>query len=194
MLFALLPAYMIASHFATPSEGKWDFAPANPTIYLSGHVLAVTEFAITVAPNEGKVGVKTVPFHNRLAMGSYNLLECAGFAYSRTDVKPGDIVILRNMTFNKILFCISMSICERPGEKVPPSRKYWKGEYQPYHHMAEACLAWHKNKVELPYHLHPLTKPENFPAFDRGISKKDRLKPFPEERPFSYIGYLIFMR
>ncbi len=193
-MITFVPGLVLAVWFATPVEGKWDFKPANPNLYLSGHVLAVTKTAIMVAPNEGKLGVTTVPFHIRLAMGSYNLLDSSGFAYTRSDVKVGDIVTLRNMKFEQILYCVSLSICQRPEGKVPPSRNYWKGEWQPYHQTIEMARAYNEKQIPIPYHLHPLTRPENFPAFDRSIPKAKRMTPFPEDRPFSYVEWMVFLR
>ena len=194
MLIAFMPAFALAHWFATPVEGNWDFAPARGSTQAVGRVVAVTENSITITHTVKKLPVTVYPFHNRLAMGSFNLLEPDGNAYCRNDAKLGDLVVLRILKIGKIDYCISFGICERPDGKVPPCRRYWVGQYQPYHQVCEAARACNERQVPLPYHLYPLTRSYNFPAFDPGIPKGERLKPFPEEHPFSYVEWVLFLR
>ncbi len=195
MYYAAL--FYLAVHAAAPREGEWDFEPAGAGVdKVVGRILAVTETSVMI----GKTGAKknevvTYPFHHRLRGGSYNQLEGEGLSYKRDDLKVGDIVLLRILKLDqKIDFCVSISIRQRPGGKLPPSAKYRLGDWRPYHEKMNALDALDFSQIPLPRHLTLEAKPYEYPAFDTDVPRKERIKPWPSSAPFTYIEYALFLR
>ena len=197
MQFLALPVYVLSILDSIPIEGKMDFAPnmQNANGFFACRVLAVTKFAVTVTKHERKNEVVTYPFHKRLASGSYNLLGSDPYCYRRDDLKVGDLICLRFLKLESdIEFCVSVSIHDRPGGKVPPTQKWTPDEWHPYHESIMAFRDLKLYKTPVPLHLTPGGWPQDFPAFHPDIPKKDRLKRFPSDRPFSYLEFALFMR
>lgn len=201
MFFSYAAGFYLAVLSTTPAEGKWDFKYVGNGFDLGGsRVLAVTNMSIMVSSsvnfNNKKINeISSYPLHHRLANGSYNLLEHGPYCYRRDDVEVGDLVSLRLKTLdNKLVYCISINICERPGGKVPPDPLTKPSDWQPYHEWVNAYKALEKGKIPVPPHLSRTAWPQEFPAFDPQVPLKDRLKRFPFDRPFSYIEYIAFMR
>jgi len=201
MTYGYIAGFYLAVLCATPAEGKWDFkAAGNGFDKIGGRILAVTKNAVTVSitedfNNKKTNEVLTYPFHTRLASGSFNLLQSDSYSYRRDDLKAGDYVALRILTLdNKIEYCVSLSIVERPGGKIPPTIRNTPGDWQPYHEWRNAHRSFENDKIALPPHLTLRARPYEFPAFDPGIPKADRLPRFPYERPFTYIEFALFLR
>ncbi len=201
MSFACCAAAYLATLFATPAPDKWDFKHFLPEEYLSGRVLAVTESAIMVSSSQNGDGFKinrvvTLPFHHRLASGSFNRLAIfEGYCYTRDDVRAGDLIDIHHRVFqNKIDYCVEFRIRERPGGAVPPSRRYRIGDFQPHHERANAGLAERRDKIPVPRHLGVRVLTGEYPAFDSAIPRRERLAPWPSKTPFSYLEYALFLR
>lgn len=197
MLLCYPPLFFLAMHLATPREGEWDFAPAGFGFdKVACRILAVTETAVTISKTEGnKNEVVTYPIHHRLRGGSFNQLEWEGYSYKRDDLKVGDIVTLRILNLDqKIDFCVSFSIRQRPGRKLPPPAKYRLGDWKPYHEKMDALDALEVSQIPLPRHLTLKAKPYEYPAFDTDVPRKERIKPWPTQAPFTYVEYVVFMR
>jgi hypothetical protein len=190
MAFGYAAAFYLAILFATPAEGKWDFKFAGrATQSVCGRVSAVTKTAITITllrdgNNLKTNAVLTLPFHHRLACGSLNLLESESYIYRRDDVKVGDCVDLR-LVLDKIQYCASINIWERPGGKLPPTFLSRPTDWQANYEMLNALNAFERDKVPMPSHLTLTALPQHYPAFDPQVPKKDRLKRFPYDRPFT---------
>ncbi len=197
MFLAKASALYLATVFATSAEGKWDFRPAKfGDDSVVPRVLAVTPTSVMIAKTEAKNEVVVYPFHFRLACGSYNLLELADAdRYGRSDLKVGDLACLRILKLDpNVEYCVSINIRQRPDGKVPPSRNYRLGDWQPYHEKVEAIRAFNNDKIPLPLHLGFKGRQHMFPAFDPRIERKDRIKPWPSQHPFTYIEYALFLR
>ena len=200
MLWACYAAAYLGSVSTAPAPNKWDFK-SIPTD-LSCRVLAVSKSAIAVASLEDAINgyklnqVLTFPFHYRLAYGSFNQLEVFDRrCYTRDDLRAGDRIDLYHMVVkNKITYCISICIRERPGGAVPPSRRYRVGDFQPHHECANAYAAERNDKTPLPRHLVVRANAADYPAFDPSVPRKDRIAAWPSKTPFSYMEYLLFMR
>ncbi len=192
-------SYAAAFYFATLAEGKWDFKFAGrATRSVCGRVLAVTKTGITTTlPRDGNNlktnAVLTLPFHHRLACGSFNLLEAESYIYRRDDVKVGDGVDLR-LVLDKIDYCVSINIWERPGGKLPSTLLSRPTDWQPNYEMLNALNAFEREKIPMPAHLTLTALPQRYPAFDPQVPIKDRLERFPFDRPFSYIELALFLR
>ena len=195
MPLANFAGFYLAVLFATPTVDKWDFKPHGKTINRDGaRVLAITKAAITVVQFDDKSKIATYPLHLRLAHGSFNMLDTEIYCYSREDVKLGDVICMRILKGeNKVEYCLSISIWERPEGKVPPTRRYMIGDWHPWHEQAEAFRKFEKDGTPIPYHLIKGKKCE-FPAFDPRLPRKDRLKPWPSIAPFTYIEFALFLR
>ena len=195
MLHSITILQYLAVLFATPAPDKWDFKPGGKTIDRDGaRVLAVTKSAITIVQFDDKFKIATYPVHVRLANGSYNLLDSEVYCYRLGDVKPGDIICMRLVKGDeKIDYCLSISIRERPGDKVPRTQRYKIGDWHPWHEQADAFRKFEEDGTPIPYHLSTGKKYE-FPAFDPNLPRKERMKPWPAKAPFTYIEFALFMR
>jgi len=182
---------------ALTAEGKWDFTGSRVADFkwVGCRVLAVTKESVMVTNHDNRNKIEIYPFHHRLASGWFNLLGSDPFSYCRDDLEVGDRVCLTVLKAKgQPDYCVSFGITERPGGKVPPTRRYKPGDWQPTHEVIEAFREFEKNGVPVPPHLDFGSKPYNFPAFDPNIPRRERMKRFPYDRPFSYMEYLIFMK
>jgi hypothetical protein len=131
-----------------PKERTIDFH--RHEIYsLGGTVMAVTKETIMISP-EGKPPV-TLTFHDRLAAGGIQKHACAATSYLVSDVKVGDLVSLPTITENKQLYCVEISIWERPGGLVPPGQIVDKK--QTFHDVRNAENAFRDKGTPIPEHL-----------------------------------------
>ena len=122
------------------------------------------------------------------------MLSSESYIYRRDDVKVGDLVDLRTRIYNKIDYCVSINIWERPGGKIPPTFLSRPTDWQPNFEERNARRAFELDKVPIPSHLTENARLIQFPAFDPRIPKSKRPKRFPYDRPFSYIEFALFMR
>jgi len=201
MSFACCAAAYLAILFASPALGKSDFKFFLPEEYLSCRVLAVTPSAIMVSSSQNGDGFKInqvviLPFHHRLASGSFNQLAIfEGYCYTKHDVRAGDRIDIHHRVFqDKIDYCVEFRIRERPGGEIPPTRKYRVGDFQPEHERFNAILAQRHDKAPIPRHLSTMALAAEYPAFDPNIPRKERLAAWPTKAPLAYLEYLIFMK
>ena len=199
MLFSCYVAAYLAQHVGMPAPDKWDFRYHGDSI--SCRVLAVSKTAITVSCRVNDNGYKknqvvTFPFHHRLACGSFNQLESFDrCCYARDDLLVGDRVDLDLMVLEQnIKYCITLSIRERPGGLVPPTRKYRVGDFQPHHEYVNAYAAERNDKIPIPRHLSFGARAMDYPAFDPHIPRKERFAAWPAKTPLSYIEFALFLR
>ncbi len=179
---------------ALTAEGKWDFTSSRVADFkwVGCRVLAVTKESVMVTTHNK---VETYPFHHRLASGWFNLLGPDGFSYCRDDLKAGDQICLNVLQAkSQPDYCVSFGIRERPGGKVPPTRRYKPGDWKPTHEVIEAFREYEKNGVPVPPHLDFGSKPYKFPAYDPNIPRRERFARFPFDRPFTYIELALFLR
>ena len=133
-----------------PKERTIDFH--RHEIYsLGGTVTAVNKETITISP-EGKPFV-TLTFHDRLAAGGIQKHAGPAKSYLVSDVKEGDLVSLSTITENKQLYCVEISIWERPGGLVPPGQIIDKKH--PFHERRNAENAFRDKGTPIPEHLIP---------------------------------------
>ncbi len=124
-----------------------------------GTVLAITKTSILI--NDERKGPLSFPFHDRLAAGGVHKKVCAATAYLVSDIKVGDIVISGLMTENKQVFCVDLSIRERPDGLVPPCQLSEKK--CPYHECRNAEIAFRDKGTPIPEHLKPVIPTVNKP-------------------------------
>ena len=126
-----------------------------------GTVLAVTKTSILIC--DERKGPVSFPFHDRLAAGGVHKKVCAASSYRASDIKVGDLVISGLMTENKQVFCVDLSIRERPGGLVPPGQVIDK-KYT-YHERLNAELAFRDKGTPIPEHLKDY--PPSMPRLDK---------------------------
>ncbi len=94
----------------------------------------------------------------------------------------------------KIEFCVSICIRQRPDGKPPPTRRYRIGDWQPNHEQVDAFYALERDATPLPRHLSLEAKPYDYPCYDPKIIRKNRIKHWPIQAPFSYIDFALLLR
>ena len=142
-----------------PPKRKIDF-DASELKFASGRVLAVTKTSIMIkVENSGTPsGVKTFPFHDRLASGTFQKgIVGESSTYLPTDVQAGDIVSLGVITENKQVFCVDISIGERPDGLIPASQVVDKE--RPWYQWMNAQIALRDKGIPIPEHLKPIKIP-----------------------------------
>ena len=114
-----------------------------------GTVLAVTKDSILMTLEKGVP--KTFPMHDFLAAGKVHKLVTPANSYLLSDVKVGDIVDLRTFVENKVTYCVSICIWERPGGLIPAGQVVEKK--QPYYEWRNAYIAFRDKGTPIPDHL-----------------------------------------
>ena len=139
-----------------PTKRKVDFDAPELNL-ASGRVLAITKNSIMIDV-ERQQGVKTFPFHDRLASGTFQKgIVGESSTYLPTDVQAGDIVSLGVITENKQVFCVDISIGERPDGLIPASQVVDKE--RPWYQWMNAQIALRDKGIPIPEHLKPKTLP-----------------------------------
>jgi len=118
-----------------------------------GTVLAVTKDSILMTVEKG--APKTFPMHDFLAAGKVHKLVMPADSYLLSDVKVGDIVDLRTFVENKVTYCVSICIHERPGGVIPAGQVVHKE--RTYHEVRNAKIALRDKGTPIPEHLKPKT-------------------------------------
>lgn len=131
---------------------KVDFDIAERT-YRCGRVLAVSETSILIDV-ERKIGVTSIPFHDCLAIGKVHKKVVEGTSFKVSDIKVGDLVALGVITENKHVFCVDISISERPGGLLPPGQIVNKD--RPWYQWRNAEIAFRDKGTPIPEHLKPV--------------------------------------
>jgi hypothetical protein len=108
---------------------------------MTGTVVSVSAEHIEVLP-EGKKEAVKMPPHVLLASGAICHYETDAKCYLLDDVQKGDVVYIIYGTADqeKGLECFTMSILERPGGTIPPSRKLSPCRSHQWHIVRQAQL------------------------------------------------------
>ncbi len=130
---------------------KVDF-DSRETDRVGGIVLTVSNDTILLT-TEGKAPT-AYPFHDCLAAGKIHKLVTDPRSYLASDVKVGDVVSISTHVENKQVFCVEISIWERPGGLVPPGQIVNKK--MPFHERRNADIALRDKGTPIPEHLKPV--------------------------------------
>ncbi len=114
-----------------------------------GIVLAMTKDSILMTVEKG--ASITFPMHDYLAAGKVHKLVMPADYYLLSDVKVGDLFDLRTYVENKVTYCVSICIDERPGGLVPASQIVEKK--QPYYEWRNDYIAFRDKGTPIPDHL-----------------------------------------
>jgi len=114
-----------------------------------GTVLAMTKDSILMTVEKG--APITFPMHDFLANGKVHKLVTPANSYLLSDVRVGDLVDLRTYVENKVTYCVSICIDERPGGLIPAGQVVEKK--QPYYEWRNADIALRDNGTPIPDHL-----------------------------------------
>jgi len=134
---------------------------------IRGTVVEVSADAIEVRPKGKKETVKFPP-HVLLATGAVCHWETDSTCYLLDDVQKGDFVLVSYGTVDKEKGpeCFYVSIQERPGGVVPPSRK--PSDTKPYHLDREYELFYERKGEKTPEALKSAEEKRKF-LVERGV-------------------------
>lgn len=114
----------------------------------SGHIKATTKTTITISDWNKPNLLITLPVFGELASGSVDDSVSDCNAYRVMDLKIGDGVTLYTIVENKITYCVSITIRERPDGLIPKSQKPKKLE--PHHEVQNDANAYRKAGIPDP--------------------------------------------
>ena len=122
----------------------------------SGYVKATTDKTVTISDWQKPTLLTTLPVYGKLAAGSVDASTGDPNSYRLQDLKAGDAVSLYTVVDNKVMYCASICIYERPGGLVPESQKPRKS--RPWHEMQNLRNAERKDGKPIPMPEPPIPK------------------------------------
>ncbi len=162
-----------------------------PSKSVCGIVQSASRYRIVIQVADEPGGLKDFPTHRRLSQGMYSYRANDPIAYTVSDVRPGDLATLYICREHEAEYCFAISIDKRPGGLIPNSHN--PKPFAPYAERQNASNLFADTGSPIPRHL-VNKQAEEYPFADPSIPKEKRPKRFPQEYPFSYMEYLLFMR
>ena len=158
-------AQIVRARWKLDLDPKLDF-DGSELVQTAGTVLALTDAEITI--RDERKTVVAYPFHDRLADGIVHKKATEANSYRRYDVRVGDRVTLGLATENSKVFCVELSLTERPGGDVPAGVVV--DQKRPWYQCRNAEIAFRDKGTPIPEHL----KPDGIKLIEK--EAKERLK------------------
>ena len=150
----LLHAQILLAQWKLDLNPKLDFEESE-SVKASGVVIALTDAEITIQDKQKTV--VTYPFHDRLAEGIVHKKVTEANSYRRYDVQVGDRLTLGLATENAKVFCVELSITERPDGSIPAG--VIVDQMRPWYQWRNAEIAFRDKGIPILEHLKPKTPP-----------------------------------
>ena len=151
----LFHAQILLARWKLVLDPKLDFDEGEVVI-TAGTVLALTDAEITIRDKQKTV--VAYPFHDRLADGIVHKKVTEANSYRRYDVRVGDRLTLGLATESSKVYCVELSITERPAGDVPAG--VIVDQKRPWYQWQNAQVALRDKGIPIPEHLKPKLTPE----------------------------------